>query len=63
MRSDHVRALSRLSERGVTHVLVENVNRGIDWPAPLAHLLGDPGRARPVQLTGDERYSLYALGD
>jgi hypothetical protein len=53
----------RLAERGVTHVLIENRNRGIDWPAPLTRLLRDPRRARPMQRTGDERYSLYALGD
>jgi hypothetical protein len=53
----------RLSERGITHVLVENRDRGIDWPAPLVHLLRDPRRVRPVQPTGDDRYSLYALRD
>ncbi len=50
-----------LREEGVTHVLVEDVDWGIDWPRPLLDLLADPARSVLVFESPERRYFVYAL--
>jgi hypothetical protein len=51
----------RLDARGVTHVLVEDRDWGIDYPDALALLLEDSRHARKLHRDGDGRFTLYAL--
>jgi hypothetical protein len=56
---DEVREL--LAREGVTHVLLERVDWGIDWPPALLQLLEDGGRTRQVFATRDGRFAVYEL--
>jgi hypothetical protein len=51
----------RLAREGVTHVLLERVDWGIDWPPALLQLLDDGGRARQAFATRDGRFVVYEL--
>jgi len=53
--------LARLSERGVTHVLVEQRDRGIDWPPGLTALLADHTRLARRFRSADGRFELFEL--
>jgi hypothetical protein len=50
-----------LAREGVTHVLLERVDWGIDWPPALRALLDDGGQARQVFTTRDGRFVVYEL--
>ena len=50
-----------LGREGVTHVLLERVDWGIDWPRPLLQLLEGGGRARQVFATRDGRFVVFEL--
>lgn len=50
-----------LRERGFTHVLLERVDWGIDWPPSLNDFLKDPERAIPLFETRDGRFVVYEL--
>jgi hypothetical protein len=49
-----------LSERGITHVLIENRSRSLDYPPEFLRLLGDP-RNRVVYESPDKRFTLIEL--
>lgn len=51
----------RLAERGVTHVLRERRDWGIEWPPALLALLRDPALARPRYRSPDGRFELWEL--
>lgn len=57
--SGHLRRL--LSERGVSHVLVENRPRGAVYPPTLGVLLRDPQAVRPIYRSDDGRFSVLEL--
>jgi hypothetical protein len=54
-------ARARLVERGVTHVLRANLSWGIDWPAGLSALLGDPELAPRRYRADDGRFEIFEL--
>jgi hypothetical protein len=49
-----------LRDRGITHLLIENRSRGIDYPPQFLRLLDDPAN-RIVYESPDERFTLIAL--
>ena len=49
-----------LRDRGITHVLIENAARGIDYPPEFLALLDDPG-SRVVYESADRHFRLIAL--
>jgi hypothetical protein len=51
----------RLDARGITHLLVEDRDWGIDYPEALAELLEDPLHARRLHQDDDRRFTLYGL--
>jgi hypothetical protein len=58
-RAEDVRA--RLRERGVTHLLIERRDRGIDWPEGLTALLADRTLLARRFRSADGRFELYEL--
>ncbi len=50
-----------LSDRGVTHVLVENRPQGIAYPAALGQMLNDPAEVTPLYRSEDGRFSVLEL--
>ena len=52
---------ARLREAGITHVLLERVDWGIEYPPALLAFLGDRGRCRPVFVSAEGRYVVFAL--
>jgi hypothetical protein len=58
-RPEGVRA--RLRERGVTHVLVERRDRGVDWPPALTDLLADRTLLARRFRSADGRFELFEL--
>jgi hypothetical protein len=50
-----------LHGEGFTHVLVERVDWGIDWPPAFLELLGDPSRAVVEFESADRRFAVYEL--
>ena len=50
-----------LSLRGVTHVLVERRDWGIEYPAALGEMLADPAEAELVYQSEDRRFSVFEL--
>ncbi len=58
---DSERIKAAVRELGVTHVLVENVNRGIPWPRAFLELLNDARRSPVVFRSADSRFTLLRL--
>jgi hypothetical protein len=52
---------AQLRQARVTHVLVERVDWGIEYPPALLAFLADPARCRPVFVSAEGRYVVFAL--
>ena len=60
-REDKEGIQAALEELAITHLLIENHDRGVPWPESLYEFLNDPGLARHLYRTPDNLYDLVEV--